>query len=77
MLKLHQFYKYYNKFCYNSLSDTDKNHKKMTSLKTFEDEDRESSYGVVFAVSGPGLYLITYIWFLSVFTLFYSVLFCI
>lgn len=32
----------------------DKNRTKMTSLKTFEDEDRESSYGFVFAVSGPG-----------------------
>lgn len=32
----------------------DKNHTKMTSLKTFEDEDREGSYGFVFAVSGPG-----------------------
>jgi hypothetical protein len=28
----------------------------MTSLKTFEDEDKESSYGFVFAVSGPGYY---------------------
>jgi len=26
----------------------------MTTLKTFEDEDRESAYGFVFAVSGPG-----------------------
>jgi len=28
----------------------------MTSLKTFEDEDHESEYGFVFAVSGPGKY---------------------
>lgn len=37
-------------YFYNS----DKNSSKMTSLKTFEDEDHESAYGFVFAVSGPG-----------------------
>jgi len=26
----------------------------MTSLNAFEDEEQESSYGFVFAVSGPG-----------------------
>lgn len=41
-------------FFFKCLYNTDKNRSKMSSLKTFEDEDQESSYGYVFAVSGPG-----------------------
>lgn len=45
-------FKSYGMYNFFSIIDTD--HTKMTSLKTFEDEDKESSYGFVFAVSGPG-----------------------
>jgi len=30
----------------------------MSNLKRFDDEERESKYGRVFAVSGPGKYLL-------------------
>lgn len=36
-----------------------------SGLKTIADEDREEKFGFVFAVSGPGMYIIQYATFIT------------
>jgi len=54
MMALYLFLVYFIAKHYNLMFFTDKNRTKMTTLKKFDDEDRETEYGFVFAVSGPG-----------------------